>query len=101
MNHTRLPRAASTLVKQVAAAKPRTKASPHGDPDGLGVVRSVIFNKATSTWLSPILEAIEDTRVERLELQDDGRLVVTFVSTVYADRTNEFPLDAVDAILNG
>jgi hypothetical protein len=101
MNNTRLPRAASTLMSQVSARKPRTTVEPHGDPDGLGVVRSIIFNKATGTWLTPILEAIADPRIQSVETQDGGRVVVTFVHTIYADRTAEFPLDSVDAILNG
>ena len=98
-NTARLPRAAEVLRDQVMGLKPRTKVERHGDPDGFNVYRSIIFNKATSTWLAPILDIIDDPRVVSLETDDGGRLVVTFAPSVIADRTDSFPLEKVTAVL--
>lgn len=100
-NVARLPRAAETLRTQVLEIKTRSKVERHGEPDGFNVYRSVIFNKATSTWLEPILSVIEDPRIAALSIEGDGRLVVTFVADRRADSTEPFPLTKVADVLQG
>lgn len=100
-NTVRLPRAAKTLSDQVSSLKARTKVERYGEPDGFNVVRSIIFNKATSTWLAPVLDIIEDRRIAALRVRADGRLIVTFVSSPAADSTEPFPLEKVNRILQG
>lgn len=100
-NTVRLPRAAKTLSDQVSSLKARTKVERYGEPDGFNVVRSIIFNKATSTWLAPILDIIEDRRIAALRVRNDGRLIVTFAPGAVADQTDPFPLEKVARILRG
>lgn len=90
----RLTYGAKTLISQVEHHKPRSKASEVGDPDGLGVVRTIKFDKATSKWLAPLLDEIEDPRIETMHVTEAGHLHVTFVSTPKADSRLPFPLDA-------
>lgn len=90
---TRLPYAAKVLMDQVEEAKPRSRSETVGDPDGLGVYRTIRFSKSAGKWLAPLLETIEDERIESFDLDDDG-LVVTFVHTPNADSRTPFPLDA-------
>lgn len=95
---SRIPHAARTLIQQVTEAKPKATAEPHGDPDGLDVQRTIRFNKATSKWLAPILEHMGDPRIEEVEMTDAGYLHVTFVPTVDADGTQQFPLSAAEQV---
>jgi hypothetical protein len=94
----RLPYAAKQLIKQASEAKPATKAKPVDEPDGLGVHRTVSFNKATSTWLKPLLEEIDDPRIASLEVDKGGLLEVTFVTTIAADDRTPFPLEAAEQV---
>lgn len=94
----RLPYAAKTLIAQATARKPRTKAEPHGDVDGLGVHRTIKFNKETSKFLAPLLEQIDDERIEDFEVTEAGYLHVTFVATPDADQRAEFPLSAAEEV---
>ena len=90
----RLPYAALTLIEQVRLDKPRAKVEPAGDPDGFNVHRTIRFDKRTSTWLAPLLEAIEDPRIESLHVTDAGYLYVTFIAKPQADQRARFPLAA-------
>lgn len=101
MNTARLARAAEVLRDQVMDLKPRTKVEWAGDPDGFNVYRSIVFSKATSNWLAPILDILSDPRVVSSETDDGGRLVVTFASSVIADRTTPFELEKVATVLQG
>lgn len=98
-NIARLPRAAEVLRDQVTSLKPRTKVETHGEPDGFNVYRSIIFNKATSSWLQPLLEVVDDPRISSIEESGDGRLVVTFSARTNADLTDPFPLEKVADVL--
>lgn len=97
----RIPYAAEQLRTQVLALKPRAKVETFGEPDGLRVVRSLVFNKATSNWLRPIMEVIDPTDPRIVDLADDdqGRLVVTFSHLPLADHRDPFPLAQVAAVL--
>lgn len=91
----RIPYAARTLQSQVQERRNKAEIEPFGEEDGLGVVRTLRFDKATSKWLAPLLEAIapDDPRVEWVEVTEAGYLHVTFVGTPDADQLDEFPLD--------
>lgn len=97
----RLPYAAKRLIQQATDAKPATKAKPVDDPDGLGVHRTIQFNKATSTWLKPLLEEMDDPRIASLEVDKGGLLEVTFVATTFADDRTPFALEAAEIVVKG
>lgn len=99
----RLPYAAEQLRTQVLQKKPRVKIERHGPADGFGVVRSLVFSKGATKWLSPILEVLADAdpRIEDYEILADDRVVVTFTHTIKADDRTPFPLDRIDAVLRG
>lgn len=90
----RLVKAAALLAAQVQAQRKRAKWSEAGEPDGLGVVRMIRFDKATSKWLEPLLEEIADERIEWFAPTEAGYLYVKFVATPVADRHDPFPLEA-------
>lgn len=103
----RLPYAAKVLADQVREhlhRKPDSRAGlatmePEGDPDGLGVYRTVKFDKKASEFLRDglVLETLEDNRIADMEMKD-SRLHVTFTHRVIADNRNPFPLDAARAV---
>lgn len=94
----RLPYAAEVLIDQVQEQKPKATYE-EGDPDGFDVVRTVKFDKATSKWLAPLLEVVEDWRIEEVNLTDAGYLHVTFIGGTDADARDPFPLDAAEQIV--
>lgn len=94
----RLPYAAHQLIEQVQDRRKKAKAEYVSDPDGLGVVRTIKFDKATSKWLAPILEALDDDRIREAEVTEAGYLHVTFVPTPNADDRRAFPLDEAEAL---
>ena len=96
----RLIPAAQQLLDQVGESRTSMKKVTLGDPDGLGRVRSITFDAATSRWLSPILSAIGDDRIKDLTHASKSRLTVTFVSDYRADFKTPFPLDEIDRVLN-
>lgn len=96
----RIPYAATVLIRQVQERHKRAKAEPVGDPDGFRVQRSIRFDKTSSKSLKPLLEVLDDPRIESLE-DDGGALVVTFVATSRADRRDPFPLEAAAIVLDG
>lgn len=97
----RLPYAAKTLIKQVQATRKTAKAEPSGDPDGLGVVRSITFDKTSSKWLAPRLlnsDGYIDERIVDADM-DAGRLTVTFSDrSAIADQRGAFVLDEADLV---
>jgi len=91
--------AAKALIEQVQAEKPKATIENHGDPDGLGVYRTLKFDKTTSKWLAPLLEVINDPRIDSAEVTDAGYLHVTFVPNRAADDRAQFALDEAAAAL--
>lgn len=96
---TRQTRAGKQLTRQVQESKAQTKVDVVGEADGLGVFRTISFNKATSKWLEPLLVEIDDKRIESLETVD-GLLHVTFVPTTKADDAAPFPLADAETVLS-
>lgn len=99
---SRLVPAAAQLLSQVQAMRPDAEAE-QGDPDGFNRVRSITFDKTTSKWLEPIMRAVTDPRIHHTSYtgpKKDLRLTVTFVPDVRADRTQPFPIEEADAVLN-
>ena len=88
----RLPRGAVRLISDAQAMKHTAKAEPHGDADGLGVYRTIKFDKRTSKWLYPIMLHVDDARVDTINLTDAGYLHVTFSDRPLADFRDPFPL---------
>jgi len=91
-----LPRGAEQLVQQATDYEGVTY-EVTGEPDGFGVHREVTFDKETSKWLAPVLQAIEDDRIERME-DRRGKLAVIFVPDARADFDHEYPIDEVIAV---
>lgn len=97
----RTPPALRQLVAQIVA---HGNEEPEivGDPDGLGVYRSIKVKAATAKWLVPALEVIKDRRIASVEKKKVGRsnqVVITFVASHFADRVDPFPIEDVDSIL--
>jgi len=93
----RVPRSAQTLEAQVSDRYKKVTVEPYGDPDGLGVYRSVRFGKTESKWLAKVLPEIDDPRITEVE-EKSGRVIVTFASGTSADQRHPFPLDAADTV---
>jgi hypothetical protein len=96
---SRIPHAATQLITQVQAERKSATFQNEGDPDGFDTYRTISFDKGSSKWLAPILEAAEDPRIAETHLLKE-RLHVTFVPGVEADHVDEFPLAEVDAVLS-
>jgi hypothetical protein len=94
----RIARAAIVLAEQVQELKPRTTWTEVGEPDGLGVYRTVRFSKRTGGWLRLLLEQIRDPRIQSMEETGDG-LLVTFIPGPKADYRDEFPLTDAETVL--
>lgn len=88
----RLPYAAKVLIETVQAEKPKATYEVADEPDGFGVHRTIKFDKRTSKWLEPILDQIEDERIEDCHLTDNGYLHVTYVAGPVADQRWPYPI---------
>lgn len=96
----RIPHAAKTLAEQVRKHYGRNAdskagletATPVGDPDGLGVYRSIQFDKTSSKWLGPVLAELDDPRIEEVT-EEKGQVTVRFSHRTLADERHPFPLD--------
>jgi hypothetical protein len=91
-----------TLISQVTDHRPDAEYE-FGEPDGLGRVREVTFDKDTSKWLQPILQAANDPRIGSLDTngaKGKQKLTVTLVADVRADRAHPFPVDEADEVLS-
>lgn len=97
---TDYPPAARRLISQVVDHRPDAEVTSNGEADGYGVTRSVTFDAKTSKWLDPILEAIDDPRIEQVT-HKAKRATVTFVGDVRADFSHPFDIDVADAVLSG
>jgi hypothetical protein len=91
--------AAKQLTQQVRERFPDADATA-GEPDGIGVRREVTYDKETSDWLAPLLDAIVplDQRIDDYVVNND-ELTVTFTTSNAADDRTPFPLDDVEAVL--
>lgn len=100
---SRLAPAAIQLIEDVTALNQGRKmsASPVDRPDGLGIHRSIEFDAATSKWLVPVLDVIEDERIKRIVYTGKRRATITFVGDTRADHRDPFPLLRVHRILYG
>lgn len=96
---TAYPPAARTLIAQVRERYSDAEINPTGDADGYGVTRSITFDAETSEWLTPILEACDDERIDALD-HDEGKVTVTFVPDIRADYADEFEIDEADEVLS-
>ena len=88
----RVARAAITLAEQVQAERRSAKWEVVGEPDGLGVQRSIRFKGRTGDWLAALLETMDDDRIESFEKDKDG-LVVTITGRPRGDYRDPFPLE--------
>lgn len=100
---TRETYAARQLTKQVRERDDDAYVTVGSTTDGLGVHRQVRYDDATAAWLAPLLDVIAtlDKRITDHTVNDDGTLTVTFASGTIADDRTPFPLDDVQAVLNG
>lgn len=96
--NVRLVGAARQLITQVHGFKPHATWTP-GEPDGIARIRAVRFDRRTSRWLAPLLEAIDDQRIDSVD-DDDGRLWVRFVTDSRADSRAIYPLAVVATIIH-
>lgn len=94
----RLPHAAKTLIAEAEAKWKTAKAEPHGEPDGLRVIRTVRFNKAVADKLAHLLDLLEDDRIAWVGKPKGGGLDVTFVPGIRADSREPFYLAIAEQI---
>lgn len=96
----RLPYAARTLKRQVEDAYPDAEIEAT-DLDGLGVHRTLRFDKDTSEELAPLLapDLAGDSRLAEVRVTDAGYLHVTFSARTNADDPRRFPLEAARDVL--
>jgi hypothetical protein len=89
----RLPYGARTFTEQVKALRKSAKYEA-GEPDGLDVSRTITFDKATSKWLEPILDHLEDDRIVGSHWHKDQLTVEFSTQSSVADQKNPYPLEA-------
>ena len=97
----RIPPAAKTFIAEVKDLAPRASIEPFGDPDGLGVVRTLRAGKSASKRLAPILEVLHDPRIVEHHVTDAGLLHITFAPRAAADFTHPFDLADAEVIAKG
>ena len=90
--------AVQALQEEVASLRPKGKVTPSGEPDGLGYIRSLTFDSATGKWITPLLDLLNDERIESVE-EVGNKVVVTFVADPRADHADQFGLAAIDDVL--
>jgi hypothetical protein len=93
------PPAAKRLISQVMDHHPEAEVTGNGEVDGYGVTRAVTFDAKTSKWLDPILEAIDDDRIEQVT-HKAKKATVTFVGDVRADYAHDFAIDEASQVLD-
>jgi hypothetical protein len=87
------------LIEQACNIDPKVKAKVVDKPDGLGRHRSIEFDAATSKWLAPILDVLDDDRIKSVYYQGKGRATVVFVDDTRADYRTEYPLMSIGRVL--
>ena len=93
----RLPYGAETFIGQVQALRKSAKFE-QGDPDGFDVVRSITFDKATSKWLEPILDQLDDDRIVDYSTNKEQLTVEFSEESFIADQRDPYPLEAAEEI---
>jgi hypothetical protein len=88
----RLPHAGKTLIRQVGEFRPDAESNT-GEPDGLGVIREITFDRETGKLIQPLIK--DDPRIASAVLGRKGGLVVTFVSGIAADDRSACDIPAV------
>lgn len=88
----RLPHAAKTLIAEAAQLRPEAETTT-GEPDGLGVIREVTFDRTTGKLIQPLIK--DDPRIVSAVLGRKGGLVVTFVAGIAADDRTSFGLPSM------
>lgn len=99
----RLPHGAKQLIKQVQELFPDATYETVGEPDGLGVYRTIKFDSEVSEVLDYAFDYIlhDDERIEGFHRTEAGFLHVEFVSGIEADLRDEYLLhDAVILVAN-
>lgn len=84
----RMPYAAKVFTDQVKGLRKSAKFEV-GDEDGLGVYRTVTFDKATTRWLGHALDYIEDDRIVGYSVTKD-QMTVLFSHRHIADSKEPF-----------
>lgn len=98
----RLPYAAEQLIAEVQDLDENFTAETVGDPDGLGVYRSIRFDKAASEQLAEVGEVLtHDERIVSVENTDDGVVFTFDERSMVADDRTEFGVEHVVSILEG
>lgn len=87
----RLPYGAATFIEQVNELRKSAK-HERGEPDGLGVIRSITFDKATSKWLGDALDYIDDERIVDVTTAKDQTTVHFSTESAVADQRERYPL---------
>lgn len=93
----RLPYGAETFVEQVTGLRKSAKYE-RGEPDGFDVVRSITFDKATSKWLTPILDYIDDERIVDTTTEKDLLTVHFSDESAVADQRDTYPLAEAEEV---
>lgn len=96
----RITPAAKQFISEVQSVDEDVTARASGEPDGLGVHRSVSFHGA-SDWLGDVLRSMwNEPRLQKWDMDGDD-IVLTFVSTARADFRHEFGVKAAAEIIRG
>ena len=93
----RVPYAAQQLIEQVQERHKRATAERVGEPDGLGVIRTVEFDKTSSKFLAKVLPHLDDPRIVGFD-EKGGKVQVMFASNTSADQRDPFPLDDAETV---
>jgi hypothetical protein len=93
----RFTRASRVLLAELQTRYKNPKMEPVGDADGLGVYRTVSFDKNSSSLLAKALPELNDPRIESFE-KSGSKMEVTFVAGSLADTTTPFPLSAAEIV---
>lgn len=93
----RFPRAARVLLAELQTRYKNPKMEPVDDVDGLGVYRTVSFDKNSSSLLAKALPELNDPRIASFE-KKGTKMEVTFVATSAADGQAPFPLAAAEIV---
>lgn len=95
---TYLPPAARQFIAEIRALREDAEIEPSGEPDGIGVIRSISLDVNTADWLNDIMLAVDDRRITEWTTDDEGG-TVTFTHDHHADIATPFDLAGADAVL--
>lgn len=89
---SRTPYAAQTFIAQVKALRKSAKVET-GDTDGFDVDRSITFDKATSKWLHPAMDYIDDDRIIGYAVTKDQLTILFSHRSTEADNRDPFLIE--------